>query len=129
MVLKFAVDNADIYDILGGKKGFKMSKIIIGFSGWVEADPESIRFQWIGDCCNDCSEDSCEPNSKNQQLITGAEYLKLDEDERDNYILEDLGVAYRDAFDGELNECDVNVEEDPDHVAQEFLNDLLKDKI
>ena len=26
-----------------------MSKIIIGFNGWVEADPEDIRFQWIGD--------------------------------------------------------------------------------
>jgi len=25
--------------------------------------------------------------------------------------------------------CDVRVEEDPDHVAQEFLEDLLKDKI
>ena len=25
-----------------------MSKIIIGFSGWVEADPDSIRFQYIG---------------------------------------------------------------------------------
>ena len=94
-----------------------MSKIIIGFSGWVEADPESIRFQYIGEM------------AAAEALISGRDYLKLDEDERDNYILEDLGVAYRDAFDGELNECDVNVEEDPDHVAQEFLNDLLKDKI
>ena len=29
----------------------------------------------------------------------------------------------------ELDVCDVRLEEDPDHVAQEFLNDLLKDKI
>ena len=94
-----------------------MSKIIIGFSGWVEADPESIRFQYIGEM------------AAAEALISGTDYLKLDEDERDNYILEDLGVAYRDAFDGELDMCDVNVEEDPDHVAQEFLNDLLKDKI
>ena len=94
-----------------------MSKIIIGFSGWVEADPESIRFQYIGEM------------AAAEALISGTDYLKLDEDERDNYILEDLGVAYRDAFDGELNECDVNVEEDPDHVAKEFLDDLLKDKI
>ena len=94
-----------------------MSKIIIGFSGWVEADPESIRFQYIGEM------------AAAEALISGTDYLKLDEDERDNYILEDLGVAYRDAFDGELNQCDVDVEEDPDHVAKEFLDDLLKDKI
>ena len=95
-------------------------KIIIGFAGWVEADPESIRFQWIGDY---------KDNESHAGIITGTEYLKLDEDERDDYILEDLGVAYRDAFDGELNECDVEVEEDPSEVAQEFLEDLLKDKL
>ena len=97
-----------------------MSKIIIGFNGWVEADPESIRFQWIGDYIE---------NESHRHIITGAEYLKLDEDERDDYILEDLGVAYTNSFDGELDVCDVRVEQDPDHVAQEFLNDLLRDKI
>ncbi len=94
-----------------------MSKIIIGFSGWVEADPESIRFQYIGEM------------AAAEALISGTDYLKLDEDERDNYILEDLGAAYTNAFDGELDMCDVTVEEDPDHVAKEFLQDLLKDKI
>lgn len=123
MVLKFAVDNADIYGILGGKKGFKMSKIIIGFNGWIEADPDSIRFQYIG------PQIPLDSVSGIGMSITGTEYLRLDEDERDNYILEDLGAAYSNAFDGELDMCDVNVEEDPDHVAQEFLNDLLKDKI
>ena len=120
MVLKFAVDTADNYGILGRKKGLEMSKIIIGFNGWVEADPESIRFQWIGDYIE---------NESHRHIITGTEYLKLAEDERDDYILEDLGVAYRDAFDGELDQCDIRIEEDPDHVAQEFLQDLLKDKI
>ena len=62
-------------------------------------------------------------------MITGKEYLQLNEDERDEYILEDLGEAYTNSYDGELDVCDVRVEEDPDHVAQEFLNDLLKDKI
>jgi len=100
-----------------------MSKIIIGFSGWVEADPESIRFQWIGDYVDN------ESDKHIKHIITGTEYLKLDEDERNDYILEDLGVAYRDSFDGELNECEVSIEEDPDHVAKEFLQDLLKDKI
>jgi len=98
-------------------------KIIIDFAGWVEADPESIRFQWIGDYVENESQIS------QRHIITGTEYLELDEDERDDYILEDLGVAYRDAFDGELNNCDVTVEEDPDSVAKEFLQDLLKDKL
>ena len=95
-----------------------MSKIIIGFNGWVEADPESIRFQYIG------------PVRESQMImITGTEYLQLDEDEREDYILEDLGTAYSNAFDGELDMCDVRVEQDPDHVATEFLQDLLRDKI
>ena len=97
-----------------------MSKIIIEFNGWVEADPETIRFQWIGDYVG---------NESHKHIITGAEYLKLDEDERGDYILEDLSVAYRDAFDGLLEQCDVIIEEDPDHVAKEFLEDLLKDRI
>ena len=117
MALKFGVDNADIYGILGLKKGFEMSKIIIGFNGWVEADPENIRFQYIGEM------------AAAEVLISGTDYLKLDEDERDEYILEDLGQAYTTSFDGELDICDVRVEEDPDHIAQEFLEDLLKDKI
>ena len=97
-----------------------MSKIIIGFNGWIEADPESIRFQWIGDY---------KDNESHAGIITGTQYLQLDEDERDDYILEDLGVAYTNSFDGELDVCDVRVEEDPDHVATEFLQDLLRDKI
>lgn len=95
-----------------------MNKIIIGFNGWVEADPDRIRFQYIG------------PVRESQMIIiTGTEYLQLNEDERDEYILEDLGAAYSTACDGELDVCDVRVEEDPDHVAQEFLEDLLRDKI
>jgi hypothetical protein len=95
-------------------------KIIITFNGWVEADPESIRFQWIGDYIE---------NESHKHIINGTEYLELEENERDDYILEDLGVAYRDSFDGALDECDVNVEEDPDNVAKEFLQDLLRDKL
>ena len=95
-----------------------MSKIIVSVAGWCEADPDEVRFQYIG------------PVRESQMImITGTEYLQLDEDERDEYILEDLGVAYTNSFDGELDVCDVRVEEDPDHIATEFLNDLLKDKI
>ena len=107
----------DKYGILGLKKGFEMNKIIIGFSGWVEADPETIRFQYVGEM------------AAAKVLISGTDYLKLDEDERGEYIIEDLGVAYSNAVDGELDMCDVRVEEDVDIVAKEFLDDLLKDKI
>ena len=100
------------------RKDLIMSKMIIGFNGWVEADPEHTRFQYIG------------PVRESQMIIiTCTEYLQLNEDERDEYILEDLGQAYTNSFDGELDMCDVRVEEDPDHVATEFLQDLLKDKI
>ena len=94
-----------------------MSKIIVEFNGWVEADPETIRFQYLGEM------------AAAEAFISGSDYLKLDEDERSNYILEDLSEAYTNAFDGLLEQCDVIVEEDPDHVAKEFLNDLLKDRI
>lgn len=104
-----------------------MSKIIIEFNGWVEADPDSIRFQYVGPV----RESEIKKGQLRQpiMMITGKEYLQLNEDERDEYILEDLGEAYTNSYDGELDVCDVRVEEDPDHVAQEFLNDLLKDKI
>lgn len=109
------------------------NKIIIGFNGWIEADPDSIRFQYIGPVRESqtikelpvfmrCSKTG-------NSIITGTEYLQLDEDERDEYILEDLGVAYTNSFDGELDVCDVRVEEDVDLVAREFIDDLLKDKI
>lgn len=94
-----------------------MNKIIVEFNGWVEADPANIMFQYIGEM------------AATEALISGTDYLKLDEEERSNYILEDLGKAYETAFDGLLEQCDVNVEEDPDSVAQEFLKDLLKDKV
>ena len=106
-----------MYDILGLKKGFEMNKIIVEFNGWVEADPENIRFQYIGEM------------AATEALISGKDYLRLDEEERSNYILEDLGKTYMTAFDGLLEQCDVSVEEDPDHVAKEFLQDLLKDKV
>tara|TARA_Y100000361_G_scaffold44752_1_gene38765 strand:- start:201 stop:482 length:282 start_codon:yes stop_codon:yes gene_type:complete len=92
-----------------------MSKIIVEFNGWLEADPDSIRFQWIGDYVE---------NESHKHIITGTEYIQLDEDERSDYILEDLGVAYKYSLDGLLEQCDVNVEEDPDHVAKEFIRRL-----
>lgn len=73
-----------------------MSKIIVEFSGWVECDIDKVIFQSLS-----------EDNSR--QLITGAEWLKLSQDEQDDYILEDCTEAQRTALDGSLEHLDVIV--------------------
>lgn len=73
-----------------------MSKIIVEFSGWVECDSDKVIFQSLS-----------EDNSR--QLITGAEWLKLSQDEQDDYILEDCTEAQRTALDGSLEHLDVIV--------------------
>ena len=76
-----------------------MSKIIVSVAGWCEADPDEVRFQYIG------------PVRESQMImITGTEYLQLDEDERDEYILECAGTAFATAIDGEYDQVDVEVE-------------------
>jgi len=73
-----------------------MTKIIVEFSGWVECDSDKVIFQSLS-----------EDNSR--QLITGAEWLKLSQDEQDDYILEDCTEAQRTALDGSLEHLDVIV--------------------
>tara|TARA_B100000085_G_scaffold61107_1_gene53951 strand:- start:232 stop:495 length:264 start_codon:yes stop_codon:yes gene_type:complete len=79
------------------------TRMILEFSGWVECDPDKTTFQYIGGAAlrND-------PGFK--EIITGAEYLDLTEDERDCYILEDLGQAYTNSLDGELSDLVLEVE-------------------
>ena len=82
-----------------------MSKIIVSVSGWCEADPDKVRFQYIG------------PDDNAEQYITGAEWLVLpeyDEQEisRDDYILECAGEAFATAVDGEYSQVDIEVEDD-----------------
>lgn len=74
-----------------------MSKIIVEFSGWVECDSDKVIFQSLS-----------EDNSR--QLITGTEWLKLSEDEQDDYILEDCTEAQRTALDGSLEYLDVIIQ-------------------
>ena len=50
-----------------------MSKIIVSMSGWCEADPDRVRFQYIG------------PDDNDEQYITGTEWLSLDEEAREDY--------------------------------------------
>jgi hypothetical protein len=77
--------------------------MVIEFSGWVEADPDKTFFQYIGP----------EPYGlmSTGNLITGTQYMTLDEHEQDNYILECLGQAYEYSLDGELNDLHIEIEE------------------
>jgi len=90
-----------------------MSKIIVSVCGWCEADPEKVRFMYVG------------PEQygllSTGGSITGAEWLKLPVDEdgtlseagvrcRDDYILECAGTAFATAIDGEYDQVDVEVE-------------------
>ena len=80
-------------------------KIIVEFSGWVECDSDKVIFQSLS-----------EDNSR--QLITGAEWLKLSQDEQDDYILEDCTEAQKTALDGSLEYLDVIVQnEDGSEVS------------
>jgi len=91
-----------------------MSRIIVSAAGWCEADPEKVRFQYIG------------PEQYGLMsggvFITGAEWLNLPVDEdgtlsaagvrcRDDYILECAGTAFATALDGEYDQIDIEVEE------------------
>ena len=77
-----------------------MSKIIVSCAGWCEADPDRVRFQYIG------------PDDNNEQYITGTEWLSLDEEARDDFILECAGTAFATALDGEYDQIDIEVEDE-----------------
>ncbi len=77
-------------------------KIIVEFSGWVECDSSRVFFQYIGDEHDD--------GVTRWPLITGNEWLKLSEDEQDDYILKDYIEAQKTALDGSLDGLDVIVQ-------------------
>lgn len=81
-----------------------MSKIIVSCAGWCEADPDKVRFQYIG------------PEQYGLMstggTITGTEWLALSEDDREDYILECTGTAFATAVDGEYDQVDIEVEDD-----------------
>jgi len=79
-----------------------MTKIIVEFSGWVECDSDKVMFVSLltGD------------------VITGTEWLKLSQDEQDDYIPEDCIEAQRTALDGSLEYLDVIIQnEDGSEVS------------
>ena len=73
--------------------------MIVEYSGWLECDPDKTLFYYLG------------PGRLEQATITGRQYMALNEDERDNYILECLGQAYQYQEDGELQECRIEIDE------------------
>lgn len=68
-----------------------MAKIIVEFSGWVECDSDEVKFLKL----------------LTDDVITGAEWLKLSQDEQDDYMLEDCIEAQRTALDGSYEHIDV----------------------
>jgi len=79
-----------------------MAKIIVEFSGWVECDSDKVMFL----------------NLINDSVITGTEWLKLSQDEQDDYILEDCIEAQRTALDGSYEHIDfIMVNEDGTEVT------------
>ena len=74
-----------------------VSKIIISMSGWCEADPSRTMFQYLGD------------RDDVDKLISGEQWLSLTEDDRGDYILENVLTAFKYSLDGEYEQIDVEV--------------------
>lgn len=72
--------------------------IVVEYSGWCKIDPEDARFVYCGG----------EPVTV--EFISGTVWQQMDEDERSNWVLEDLVQTQIDAFDGSIEYLDVIVE-------------------
>jgi len=72
-------------------------KIIVEFSGWLEADLIKTKFQKTG--------------GNGAAIINGHDYIALSEDERDDYILESLITALQECDDNDWEHIDIMVEE------------------
>lgn len=65
--------------------------IIVDFAGWIGIDSKKLVFLHMETC----------------ETITGDEWVKLSEDDRADYIVEDVIAAIRDADEGEWNLIDI----------------------
>jgi hypothetical protein len=74
-------------------------EILIEFSGWCRLYPDKVKFQFIGD---DATEAYFEYHE-----IDGNQWLKLDEEIREFYILADAAQAVEDSDDLEWMTLDV----------------------
>jgi len=72
-----------------------MSDIVVEFSGWVVADPDKTKFFKVGE------------QDERPDIIDGKQWLALDEDDRGDYILDNVIDAQRDALDGDYALIDI----------------------
>ena len=72
-----------------------MSDILVEFSGWIRVTPEKVSFVKIG------------IQDERPDIINGEQWLALDKDDRDDYILEDLVGLHRHAHDSDFEHIDI----------------------
>jgi hypothetical protein len=65
--------------------------IIVDFSGWIGIDSKKLMFLHM----------------ETMETISGDKWIQLSEDDRADYIVEDVIAAIRDAEDGEWNLIDI----------------------
>ena len=65
--------------------------IIVDFSGWIGIDSKKLLFLHTG----------------KMETISGDEWIKLSEDDRADYIIDDIIAAIRDAEEGEWDRIDI----------------------
>lgn len=73
-----------------------MKDIVVEFSGWVRISPHKVKFIKIG--------------SDEDQIINGAEWQNLSEEDKSSFILEDLIKVQADAEDGEYISIEITQE-------------------
>ena len=83
-----------------------MNDIVVEFSGWIVADPDKTLFFKVGDLYPPYPVEDTRP-----QNINGKQWLKLDESERSDYILDNLIDAQRDSLDGHYDMIDIEERE------------------
>lgn len=81
--------------------------MIISLEAWAKVEPSKVKFLLISD--NNNIEKDYEQVDSEPQYISGEEYLKLNEEEQNNYILECANEVFSQALqrlggsvDGEL---------------------------
>jgi len=69
-------------------------------SGWCEADPGRTMFQYIG-----VRDDA-------EKLIGGEQWLALPENDRADYILENVLTTFKHSLDGDYTDISIEVEDE-----------------
>lgn len=73
----------------------KEKEIVVDFSGWLKLRPETARFQ----------------NAETQEIITGDDYIKLSDDDREDYVLDSVISGLRDCFDSSWESIEIIIQD------------------